>query len=64
MHVPNNVYNSDCVFTVIEVWQQCVEMVRQSGGDNRHYAVLADEEWLNQQYRNLMNDEKKRSIAP
>jgi hypothetical protein len=25
-------YKGDCVFTVIEIWQQSVEMVRQSGG--------------------------------
>ena len=34
-----------CAFTVVEMWQQGVEMVRQSGGANRHYTALVDEEW-------------------
>jgi hypothetical protein len=34
-----NMYDGDCVFTVMEMWQQCVEMVRQSGGDEKHYAT-------------------------
>jgi hypothetical protein len=53
----------DCVFTVIEMWQQCVEMVRQSGGDNKQYAALAEEEWQLQQYRDLFRKRSERAAA-
>jgi hypothetical protein len=59
-----NMFNGDCVFTVMETWQQqCVEMVRQSGGDDKHYAALADEEWLDQQDYNLMRKRREQSLA-
>jgi hypothetical protein len=48
----------NCAFTVVEMWQQGVEMVRQSGGANRNYTALVDEEWQYQQYRELF---RKRS---
>jgi hypothetical protein len=58
-----NMFKGDCVFTVMEMWQQCAEMVHQSGGDNKHFAALADEEWLDQQYRNLMMKRREQSLA-
>ncbi len=44
----------DCLFTVIELWQQCVEVVRQeSSGNKRHCEALTEEDWMHQQYQNL-----------
>ncbi len=33
----------NCAFTVVEMWQQDVEMGRQSGGANKNYTALAEE---------------------
>jgi hypothetical protein len=49
----------NCAYTVVEMWQQGVEMVRQSGGANRIYTALVDEEWQYQQYRELF---RKRTV--
>jgi hypothetical protein len=45
-----------CAFNVVEIWQQGVEMVRQSGGANRIYTALVNEEWQYQQYRELFRE--------
>jgi hypothetical protein len=50
----------NCAFTVLEMWQQGVEMVRQSGGANRNYTALVDEEWQYQQYRELFRKRSER----
>jgi hypothetical protein len=56
-------YSGDCEFTVREIWQQCVELVRQSGGDNKQHVALVDEEWLVVQYCNLIQKSRAQSIA-
>ncbi len=52
-HLAPRLFKGDCLFTTIELWQQCVEMVRQSRGKERHYESLTEEEWMYQQYQNL-----------
>jgi hypothetical protein len=58
-----NMFSGDCEFTVMEMWQQCVELVRQSGGDDQQYVALVDEEWLNLQYCNLMRKRRAQSLV-
>jgi hypothetical protein len=58
-----NMFSGDCEFTVMEMWQQCVEIVRQSGGDDQQYVALVDEEWLVLQYCNLMRKRIEQSFA-
>ena len=53
----------ECAFTAVEMWQQAVEMVRQSGADNRDYTALVDEEWQYQQYRELFRKRAERARA-
>jgi hypothetical protein len=50
----------NCAFNVVEMLQQGVEMVRQSGGANRNYTALVDEEWQYQQYRELFRKRSER----
>ena len=53
-HLASRLCKGDCLFTVIELWQQCVEVVRQeSSGNKRHYEELTEEDWMHQQYQNL-----------
>ena len=53
----------ECSFTAVEMWQQAVEMVRQSGAVNRNYTALVNEEWQYQQYRELFKKRSERAIA-
>ncbi len=54
-HLAPKLFKGDCLFTVIELWQQCVEVVCQSRGNERNYESLTEEEWMYQQYRNLLS---------
>ena len=62
-YLASNMFSGDCEFTVMEIWQQCVELVRQSGGDDKQYFALMDEKWLVLQYCNLMQRRRTQSIA-
>ena len=53
----------ECAFTAVEMWQQAVEMVRQSGAVNRDYTALVDEEWQYQQYRELFRKRAEKARA-
>jgi hypothetical protein len=52
-----------CTFTALEMWQQAVEMVQQSGADNREYTALVDEEWQYKQYRELFRKRANKALS-
>jgi hypothetical protein len=52
-----------CSFAVVEMWQQGVEMVRQSGGADKNYMALVDEEWQHQQYCDIYKKRSDRAAA-
>jgi hypothetical protein len=62
-HLAPRLCKGDCLFTVIELWQQCVEVVRQSRGNERHHEASTEEDWMHQQYQNLHDRRQERSVA-
>jgi hypothetical protein len=53
----------ECAFTAVEMWQQAVEMVLQSGASNRDYTALVDEEWQYRQYRELFRKRANEALT-
>jgi hypothetical protein len=53
---------NECAFTAVEMWQQAVEMVLQSGAANRDYNAL-DEEWQYKQYRELFRKRAHKALT-
>ena len=53
----------ECAFTAVEMWQQAVEMVLQSGAANRDYTALVDEDWQYQQYQELFKKRAHKALT-